>query len=403
MSPFSSPDRLATRLKRRLVTLLIQISLTLALVLVLLVCRLDLAKLSMIKGSSTPLIDLTKNGPPVNLLRSVAAWSPTDVWAVGQASLKQDPPSNPYLKGTKTLIERWNSRQWSVVPSPSPGLYSLLMAVTVLSASDAWAVGSTWDDQTKTMRTLIEHWDGRSWQRIPSPNDADLYWDSELAAVTAHSPGDVWAVGYASLEERARPLIEHWDGHTWQLVPSPFPRQAAGSELSGVVALSASDAWAVGSSDSYPLVEHWDGHRWTLEASAPLPGITPSGTFWALGAASSENIWAVGERQSNGEADPLIEHWDGQAVDSGCRRAWGECGWHLDGARRPRVQRYLGGGWGYPSQWTRGPLGWEDLARGQDGARAIEPATPRCRPGQVHGDHGPLCSRWLDSRHDLFL
>ncbi len=40
-------------------------------------------------------------------------------------------------------------------------------------------------------------------------------------------------------------LVERWNGTAWTQVPSPSP-SAAGNELSGVAATSASNVWAVG-------------------------------------------------------------------------------------------------------------------------------------------------------------
>src|SRR5258706_2571034 len=56
--------------------------------------------------------------------------------------------------------------------------------------------------------------------------------------------------------------------------PSPTPQ---GNVLNAVVALSPSDAWAVGFkgssnvNESRTLIEHWDGSRWTV-VSSPNPG-----------------------------------------------------------------------------------------------------------------------------------
>src|SRR5689334_17996175 len=54
------------------------------------------------------------------------------------------------------------------VPSGTPhdaGLVSL-DAVSVVSARDAWAVGTVRRPGT----TLIERWDGKTWSRVDSPN-----------------------------------------------------------------------------------------------------------------------------------------------------------------------------------------------------------------------------------------
>jgi hypothetical protein len=47
----------------------------------------------------------------------VAATSPRNAWAVG--SIGPGPGINPG-RGTKTLIEHWNGKTWKRVPSPNP-------------------------------------------------------------------------------------------------------------------------------------------------------------------------------------------------------------------------------------------------------------------------------------------
>ena len=60
--------------------------------------------------------------------------SSCDAWAVGAANV-----GGVY----QTLIEHWNGRAWSVVPSPNPSATQQgLDSVSVLSARDAWAVGN---------------------------------------------------------------------------------------------------------------------------------------------------------------------------------------------------------------------------------------------------------------------
>lgn len=96
-----------------------------------------------------------------------------------------------------------------------------------------------------------------------------------LEGVSAVSSGDVWAVGYSrSASGKVSTLAEHWNGRRWTIVPSPDPSGAAVSVLDGVAAVSAGDAWAIGYSATGPasatstLAEHWNGHRW---AQVPSP------------------------------------------------------------------------------------------------------------------------------------
>src|SRR5258708_17691099 len=65
-------------------------------------------------------------------------------------------------------------------------------------------------------------------------------------------------------------------GATWCVVSSPN-RAGGGTILNGVAATSASDAWAVGSSNSsagifQPVIEHWNGSRWSIVASRNVGG-----------------------------------------------------------------------------------------------------------------------------------
>src|SRR5215216_3417360 len=67
---------------------------------------------------------------------------------------------------------------WKIVSSPNVGSGTYgnqLNAVAVVSASDVWAVGFSPHPSGTPLyirQTLTEHWDGRNWSAIPSPNPA---------------------------------------------------------------------------------------------------------------------------------------------------------------------------------------------------------------------------------------
>ena len=158
-------------------------------------------------------------------------------------------------------------QSWGTQP-PSPGTNNNdLLAVTVLSACNVWAVGTRSDTPLAT-RTLIEHWNGTAWTVAPSPSPSDV--SNELAGVGASSPKDMWAVGYSSNGTSFRPLIEHYNGLGWRAVRAPHT--GTGGGLVGVVAFGKKDAWAVGSTTlasggTRELIEHWNGHAWKIQAS----------------------------------------------------------------------------------------------------------------------------------------
>lgn len=130
--------------------------------------------------------------------------------------------------------------------------------------------------------------------------------ENVLYGVVALSPTDVWAVG--SMSSRANPtfrqqvLLEHWDGARWQAVPAAIP-----GILFGVAAVDANDIWAVGQAPSdLPLILHWNGAAWSQVQS---PSLTQPHALSGVAAVSAQDVWAVGGRN---ERSPLILHWDGQ-------------------------------------------------------------------------------------------
>jgi hypothetical protein len=136
----------------------------------------------------------------------------------------------------------------------------------------------------------------------------------ELLGVSAASRKYVWAVGVELPSSGpARTLVERWQGGPWRTVPSP-DRPSGGSFLNAVVALTASDAWAVGLSraprgPARTLILHWDGRRWAI---APSPNLGPGdNALVAVAAASANDVWAVGYRDADGVYRSLVEHWDG--------------------------------------------------------------------------------------------
>jgi hypothetical protein len=172
-----------------------------------------------------------------NLLVSVAATSVKNAWAVGytfnSSGLEQ------------TLIEHWDGIRWRVVPSPDPSgsaNSNNLGAVAASSASNAWAVGAYFG-KTGFAEPLIAHWNGKKWTRVFSPSLDRPSVRGGLQGLTVISATDAWAVGsYVDLGSRT--LIAHWNGTTWSRVPSP--NLAAINHLFGVAASSPGNIWAVG-------------------------------------------------------------------------------------------------------------------------------------------------------------
>ena len=184
-----------------------------------------------------------------------------------------------------------------------------------LSATDVWAVGYAGQGSTSAggvnYKTLVEHWNGASWEVIPSPNPAGTK-SNALVGLAAISPTDVWAVGYTLVGSTRQGLTEHWNGSVWTVVASPDPGTLSNGLLD-VEASSSADAIAVGyRSDGYgyeTLAERWDGSAWTVVPS-PSPGSVDN-VLTGLAVNSATDAWAVGYVSGGGPYQTLIEHWDG--------------------------------------------------------------------------------------------
>ena len=169
---------------------------------------------------------------------------------------------------TTTLIEHWNGSSWSVVASPSPSrLGNSLSSVSAISSNDVWAVGTANGSSYSSFLTLVEHWDGSTWSVIPSPSTGG--WGSFLFSVAAISDSNIWAVGeILNGASNSSTLVEHWDGSIWSIVSAPSPGQEG--ILNSVAAISAINVWAVGSylgSVGSTLAENWNGNSWNVVAS----------------------------------------------------------------------------------------------------------------------------------------
>jgi hypothetical protein len=247
----------------------------------------------------------------VSYLNGIAAAASNDIWAVG---FTYDASSNTQ----PTLIEHYTGSAWSVVASPSPGGYSnYLTGISLLSSTNIWAAGYQQSTSFAPVTSLMEQWNGSSWNVIPSANASGTGTYTYLQGVSALSATDIWAVGYsqpASADSTAT-FTEHWDGSSWSVVPSPNLGSQYNS-LSGVAGVSSTDVWAVGSSgdpagNDIPIAEHWNGTAWSI---VPTPSVV-SGDLLAVTALSSTDVWAVGNFVSSASPSLLtfIEHWDGAA------------------------------------------------------------------------------------------
>ena len=220
---------------------------------------------------------------------------------------------------SRTLTEHWNGSAWSIVASPNGGVtgdhFSTLQAVTAISPSDVWAVGGQAGvrNQVPVTVPLIEHWNGASWSIVPAPKAAV----GVLESVSAASASGVWAVG-AGQQNGQSTVALHFDGSSWKLVTVPAPPGTSGG-LSGVKTLSATSAWAVGNyfpnagGNGKILTDHWNGTSWQVVNAPPVGGPSALSALSSIDATPRTGVWAVGFWATDTAGNSVVLHWTGTA------------------------------------------------------------------------------------------
>jgi hypothetical protein len=150
-----------------------------------------------------------------------------------------------------------------------------------------------------------------SWEVVPSANVAET--PVTLQGVVALTAGEAWAVGSAGdPEQPSDVVVQSWNGVEWSNVEAPSPGSFI-NELAAVDASGPNDVWAVGRTSSgfgeSPLVLHYDGTSW---AEVQVPDEI-DGHLNDVAAVSPADVWAVGS-----VGDPaasleraLVLHWNG--------------------------------------------------------------------------------------------
>jgi len=251
-------------------------------------------------------------------LAGVSAVSSSNVVSVGKV----------YSGGANYAVAlKYNGSTWSALTIDRPGASSWLNGVSTGSGGDTWAVGYTLQSG---YRPLFEHYNGTSaFTKVQDPFPfVSGSTDTRLTAVSVLSSSDAWAVGYYVSSNSARPITVHYTGGNWGYVTTPTPTLPPGittydSKLYGVKVIASDDVWAVGYYSymngqtlvTLPFAMHWDGSSWdTSEQPLPLLG----GYLTGVHAASSSTVYAVGLTAAVGNnggggtyARPLVFRYNG--------------------------------------------------------------------------------------------
>jgi len=233
--------------------------------------------------------------------------------------------------GNSALVERWDGTRWSMAPFTGSTSNSRLDQVSCPNPTTCFAVGSSasiaeagFGTTVFHDRTLVEQWDGTSWPTIPSPTPARNGFrvqNLDTNDISCPSPTDCTAVGTYYLqsstafnEATLNPLVEHWNGTRWSIVPTPNPDPTNAEQdygdLYGVSCPTATSCMAVGQyttrgplAPTHSYIQHWNGTRWSI-----VPTSNPTNTrLYAVSCSTATTCIAVGASAAN---KPLAQRWN---------------------------------------------------------------------------------------------
>lgn len=212
----------------------------------------------------------------------------------------------------------WDGTAWRAQPTPAvaPGLHVYLSGVSCASGRDCEAVGERAGATKGSLLPLLEEWNGRSWEVQPSPvvPKADGY--ASLSAVSCASPRACEAVGF---DEATDGFAEVWDGRSWKLQPVPQPSgKGSLGYLYSVSCASPGTCVAVGfaytaAPVTHALVVAWDGAHWENQAVPTIAGDSDVALF-GVSCPSASDCEAVGSYSDGTHGQhTLAEAWTGSA------------------------------------------------------------------------------------------
>lgn len=141
--------------------------------------------------------------------------------------------------------------------------------------------------------------------------------DDELSGVSCWELSGCIAVGtYVNeMEARPDPLVERWNGSTWNEQTAPRVAGASETALQSVSCVSTSDCMAVGHYESgelvYALAEQWNGTTWAVQNATTEHGAWLESVSCVPNTKECIAVGGVTTREPNG-SHVLIERWNGR-------------------------------------------------------------------------------------------
>ncbi|HPH97483.1 MAG TPA: hypothetical protein PKW33_12910 [Anaerolineaceae bacterium] len=247
---------------------------------------------------------------PVQAEVQVLEWKiwPVTVTTSNLYSISMLNASDGWAVGANGVSLHWNGTQWESVPT---GVLTTLRSVDCFSSNECWAVG---DGGT------FLHWNGLLWQHDESSDGTGSF---SMRSVNMITPTHIWAVGDWQLQPRLQHHNEkRWEN--WEMPQENLPNaisaiddevgwivgdngailmKALGdwvpaispvtTRLNAVLTISASNAWAAGDNG---VILHRTTGGWVVQntpTQASLKSIefTPTAKLWAVGSGGAILYW----------------------------------------------------------------------------------------------------------------
>ncbi|HEY7342871.1 MAG TPA: hypothetical protein VH591_18505 [Ktedonobacterales bacterium] len=218
--------------------------------------------------------------------------SPDEGWAIGGVV---DPTT---LEPGKSFILHYHNCAWAPITAsiPDAGLSSISMG----SANDGWAVGSTSSGAPFAM-----HYASGVWKPVTPPGADVFHGLFTYRAVHMLSADEGWIGVNLEKDNQGNPVsgLLHFANGKWSQVDTPF------AVISTVLPVAPADAWVVGyatKTAQSPDMYHYQAGTWTRMAAPP--GIS----IFTLRMVSPNNIWASGlVGPGSRTIEAAVAHYDG--------------------------------------------------------------------------------------------
>ncbi|HET9109412.1 MAG TPA: hypothetical protein VFN78_01180 [Ktedonobacterales bacterium] len=235
-------------------------------------------------GQPTVRFDL----PPNSQLSAVSMDSQNDGWAVGTVNSKPNGMGGP----KNALLAHFDGKAWTTSPNSANFPFGQLISVSMVSASEGWAAGSTQTAPDAPIQGLLLHYTGGHWRAVDISN-LGFMGGGQLTMRSANDGWLVAQVGPKSSADRTTLVLHYHDGAWSRFTSLPGP------DL--VSMLSATDGWAA--DQIHHTILRYQNGAWKQMATAPAQPL-------AMTIASPSDVWLGGFNSDT--QDSFVMHYDGQ-------------------------------------------------------------------------------------------